>query len=100
MADKSMIQCEVFGFLSDQAKRRRWLDSPGSGGPAGIAFGETNIWVADNRGSTNVKKLRVTDGTVLGTFPIGSASSFLSGVVSDGANILVTDTGTTPAAIL
>jgi len=76
------------------------LDSPGSGGPGGIAFDGTNIWVADNRVSTNVKKVRATDGTVLGTIPIGSASSFLSGVVSDGANILVTDTGTTPAAIL
>lgn len=47
-----------------------------------IAFDGTNIWIA---GQTGVTKLRASDGTNLGTFPLGPSW----GVAFDGANIWV-----------
>ena len=53
--------------------------------PIGVAFDGTNIWVA-NAGSNNVKKLRASDGAVLGTFNVGK---FPIGITFDGTNIWV-----------
>jgi DNA-binding beta-propeller fold protein YncE len=50
-----------------------------------VAFDGASIWVG-NIGSNNVTKLRASDGTVLGTFPVGF---FPLGVAFDGANIWV-----------
>ena len=52
-----------------------------------MAFDGANIWVT-NVGSNNVTKLRASDGTNLGTFPVGGNPP---GVAFDGANIWVTN---------
>ena len=49
----------------------------------GLAFDGTNIWVST---SGNVIKLRASDGTILGTFPV---ANFPVGVAFDGTNIWV-----------
>jgi hypothetical protein len=53
--------------------------------PIGVAFDGTNIWVA-NAESNNVKKLRASNGAVLGTFKVGK---FPIGITFDGTNIWV-----------
>jgi hypothetical protein len=57
----------------------------GASMPDAAAFDGANIWVASG-GSNNVTKLRASDGTVLGTFPVGVNPT---GVAFDGANIWV-----------
>jgi hypothetical protein len=57
--------------------------------PTGVAFDGANIWVA-NAGSTNVTKLRASDGANLGTFAVGINPY---GVAFDGANIWVANAG-------
>ncbi|HKE58386.1 MAG TPA: DNRLRE domain-containing protein, partial [Pyrinomonadaceae bacterium] len=51
----------------------------------GVAFDGQNIWIAHNHNDT-VTKMRASDGTLLGTFAVGSAPQ---GVAFDGANIWV-----------
>jgi DNA-binding beta-propeller fold protein YncE len=53
--------------------------------PQGVAFDGANIWVT-NGNSATVSKLRASDGTLLGTFTVGSTPQ---GVAFDGANIWV-----------
>ena len=60
--------------------------------PYGIAFDGVNIWVVDFNGTT-VKKIRTSDGAVLGTFTVGNALRFIA---FDGANMWITST--TPSA--
>src|ERR1035438_10456849 len=55
------------------------------GGPAGLAFDGSSIWVA-NPQSGDVIKVRASDGTVLGTFAAGSQPLDLC---FDGSNIWV-----------
>lgn len=55
------------------------------GGPTGIAFDGTNIWVA-NGGTNNVTKIRASDGAVQGLF---AAGAFPQAVEFDGSNIWV-----------
>jgi collagen triple helix repeat protein len=55
------------------------------GSAAGIAFDGANIWVA-TRTTDRITKLRASDGTTVGTFPVGMAPF---GVAFDGANIWV-----------
>jgi len=57
--------------------------------PFGICFDGANIWVA-NYGSNNVTKLRASDGTILGTYNVGTQPL---GICFDGANIWVTNSG-------
>ena len=45
--------------------------------PIGMAFDGTNIWVANGE-SNNVTKLRPSDGTVLGTFNVGTKPAFVA----------------------
>ncbi|NUQ47215.1 MAG: hypothetical protein HUU22_14420, partial [Phycisphaerae bacterium] len=70
----------------------RWYDAIQTGqtfavgsNPYGVAFDGANIWVT-NSGSSNVTKLRASDGAYLGTFAVGSTPL---GVAFDGANIWV-----------
>jgi DNA-binding beta-propeller fold protein YncE len=51
----------------------------------GIAFDGTNVWVANQSGNT-VTELSATDGSLLGTFKVGSVPQ---GVAFDGVNIWV-----------
>ena len=51
----------------------------------GAAFDGENIWIAHNHENT-VTKMRASDGTVLGTYDVGSAPQ---GVAFDGTNIWV-----------
>src|SRR5205085_10159038 len=53
--------------------------------PRYVASDGANIWVTSFGGNT-VTKMRVTDGTVLGTFAVGTGPT---GVVFDGSNIWV-----------
>lgn len=57
--------------------------------PREVAFDGSSIWVS-NSASNNVTKLRVSDGTNLGTFAVGTGPR---GVAFDGANIWVANTG-------
>jgi DNA-binding beta-propeller fold protein YncE len=50
-----------------------------------FAFDGANIWVTNSSGST-VSKVRASDGTVLGTFNVGSHPQ---GLAFDGVNIWV-----------
>jgi hypothetical protein len=54
----------------------------------GLAFDGTNIWVA-TYGDNTVKKIRVSDRTLVGTYAVGSGPLR---VVFDGVNIWVTNT--------
>src|SRR5437660_862552 len=44
-------------------------------GPIGLTFDGVNIW-AVNQNSNNVSKLRASDGTVLGVFPVGGGPAY------------------------
>ena len=55
--------------------------------PNGMCSDGTNIWIA-NRGSNNVTKMRMSDGSVIGTYPVGSGPRRL---YYDGTNIWVTN---------
>jgi len=55
--------------------------------PVGITFDGANIWTA-NSGDGTVTKLRASDGSLLGTFSVGSILPY--GLAFDGANICVT----------
>jgi hypothetical protein len=57
--------------------------------PIGVAFDAANIWVT-NINSSNVTKLRASDGANLGTF---AGVNGPAGVAFDGANIWVADYG-------
>jgi hypothetical protein len=57
--------------------------------PTGVAFDGANMWVT-NSGSSNVSKIRVSDGANLGTFPVGTSP--LS-IAFDGANVWVANSG-------
>lgn len=46
------------------------------GGPTNIAFDGANVWIA-NSSTSNVTKIRVTDGATLGTFTVGGIRSVL-----------------------
>jgi hypothetical protein len=62
------------------------------GGPRGIAFDGTYIWVScDNQGTSTATRLKL-DGTIAGSFPVGAQPL---GMAFDGANIWVAgnDTG-------
>jgi hypothetical protein len=54
-----------------------------------VVFDGANIW-ASNAGNNNVVKLRVSDGTILGTFSVGQ-NPF--GMVFDGANVWAANVG-------
>ncbi len=57
-----------------------------------VAFDGDNIWVTNSSVSSNsVTKLRASDGTVLGTFPVAGPNP--AGVAFDGANIWVANSG-------
>jgi len=58
--------------------------------PFGVAFDGTSIWVT-SASSTNVAKIRVSDGAILGTFAVrqGGSDSGLRGIAFDGANLWV-----------
>jgi hypothetical protein len=53
-----------------------------------MTFDGSNIWSAGSDSSRTVTKLRASDGSLLGTYPM---SGFLGGIVFDGANIWVTN---------
>src|SRR5262249_2526834 len=53
--------------------------------PSAAAFDGANIWVA-NFDDNNVKKLRATDGTLLGTFAVGTHPQ---GIAYDGTNMWI-----------
>jgi YVTN family beta-propeller protein len=53
--------------------------------PVGVVFDGSSIWVA-NYGSGSVTKLRASDGTNLGTFPVGSSPY---GIAFDGSSVWV-----------
>jgi YVTN family beta-propeller protein len=55
--------------------------------PIGIAFDGANIWTA-NATSSDVTKIRASDGTVLATIPVGT-NPF--GIAFDGSNMWVTN---------
>ncbi len=55
----------------------------------GLAYDGANLWVTDNADST-VQKVRASDGTTLGTFPVGAGPV---GVAFDGSNVWVADFG-------
>src|SRR5262249_28277802 len=55
-------------------------------GAAHLAFDGNNIWAG---GGGTLAKLRVNDGSILGTFAVGSQG----GLVFDGANIWAADNG-------
>ena len=57
--------------------------------PRGVAFDGSNIWIA-NSGSSNVTKLRASDGVNLGTFLAGSVPIKIA---FDGASIWVANLG-------
>ena len=57
--------------------------------PYAICFDGANIWVT-NRYISTVTKLRVSDGTVVGTYNVGKEPM---GICFDGANIWVTNSG-------
>jgi hypothetical protein len=52
--------------------------------PEGMAFDGANLWIAGHDGF--VTELRVSDGTILGSFSVGMLPD---GVAFDGANIWV-----------
>ena len=56
--------------------------------PIGIAALGDSVWVANNFDDT-VTRLRTSDGTKLGTYPVGDGPF---GEASDGTNIWVTMT--------
>ncbi len=55
-------------------------------GQYGVAFDGSNIWVANNAKNT-VQKLRASDGSLLGTYPVAGPW----GIAFDGENIWVTN---------
>ena len=57
--------------------------------PVGVAFDGTNIWVANSDGNT-ITKLRTSDGTLVGTYNVGTRPIRLA---FDGANIWVANFG-------
>ncbi len=57
--------------------------------PYAVASDGTNIWVANN-GSSNVTKLKASDGSLVGTYAVGSSPI---GVAFDGSNIWVANYG-------
>jgi DNA-binding beta-propeller fold protein YncE len=61
------------------------------------AFDGESIWVTNaGSDSNNVMKFRASDGTLLGTFPTGTADDpgkEPSGIAFDGANMWVTNQG-------
>jgi outer membrane lipoprotein-sorting protein len=61
-------------------------DFPVGSSPFGVAFDGANIWVT-NSNSNNVTKLRASDGTNLGAFPVAAPA----GLAFDGANVWVTN---------
>ena len=62
---------------------------PAPAGPIPALGGQTfRVYEGPRQGSNNVMKLRASDGTVLGTFPVGSLPQ---SVVFDGVNIWVTN---------
>ncbi len=100
---------DVFGYFAPlteaqavvanplQVALLRWYPANQSGAtfgvganPRGVAFDGANIWVS-NHGSSNVTKLRASDGTNLGTFNVGASPQ---GVAFDGANVWVAIYGT------
>src|SRR5262249_48307472 len=54
-------------------------------GPTGLAFDGSDLWVT-NSGANTVTRLRINDGTVLGTAPTGTGPRALA---FDGANMWV-----------
>jgi hypothetical protein len=59
--------------------------------PSYVAFDGANIWVSGSGfdGYPALLKLRPSDGTVLGTFAVGSSISPAGHLVFDGANVWV-----------
>ena len=58
-------------------------------GPVGVEFDGSHMWVGNFTGNT-VSKIRVSDGIVVGTFPVGNAPWRIA---FDGANIWVANSG-------
>ena len=82
----------VVGVNPLQVALLKWFPAYQSGasfsvgsGPIAVAFDGSNIWVA-NAISSNVTKLRASDGANLGKFSVGS---YPQAVTFDGANIWV-----------
>ncbi|MGD0089930.1 MAG: hypothetical protein ABSE73_08425 [Planctomycetota bacterium] len=63
--------------------------------PTFVAFDGTNIWVA-NSGSNNVTKLLATDGSLVGTYPVGNSpyAGTLGGIEMGMSGQLKTQSGT------
>ena len=59
------------------------------GGPLGMAFDGSSLWIV-NPGTSSVSKLRASDGGLLGTFTVGYIPGYAA---FDGANIWVTNLG-------
>jgi hypothetical protein len=70
------------------ANQTATFDAPA--GPTGVAFDGANIWMTGNFIAGSVTKVRASDGTNLGNFPVGT---FPQGVAFDGANVWVTGNG-------
>src|SRR5205814_9439326 len=60
---------------------------PVGAAPRGLAFDGANIWVTSDT-TTNLTKLRASDGTLLGSFPAGGKTAF---AVFDGTYVWVTN---------
>jgi len=56
--------------------------------PIGVAFDGANIWVTSQATSGTVTELRASDGTNLGTYPVGDMSAFIA---FDGTQMWVTN---------
>jgi hypothetical protein len=79
------------GLKETKAALLQWYrqDFPVGSNAWGVAFDGANIWVT-NRDSSNVTKLRASDGVNLGTLAVGRRPT---GVAFDGANIWVANYG-------
>ena len=64
--------------------------------PTEVVFDGESLWVANN-GSSTVTKLKASDGSLVGTFTVGSAPF---GIAFDGANIWAGNVGGRSVTIL
>ena len=78
-------------LIQSKAALLRWYrqDFAVGSNPVAVAFDGSNIWIA-NQGSNNVTKLRASDGSPVGTFPLAGTNMHPSGIAFDGTNIWVT----------
>src|SRR5262249_23748730 len=84
------------GRSPQQIATLRWYEANETGityacgnNPLGIAFDGANLWVANNSNAV-ATTVRASDGTMLGSFPVGV---FPSALAFDGAFVWVTCSG-------